>query len=1097
MAQIVSGEGALAALLGRAVTETDVGQVPTKPLDLTCRVPYDVLLDQLYEAIDEIVPYALEELRPVRRLLSAWREPADTAPAPSARTMARRVRGVELAWTMTVIVGPELRRLAALDNPSRYLAPFNVILRSYLWGARRAYSSAIVAALDDDPVNVIEYWQNEGVRLVSQFRHETQRLYLHDPKGLEAEIKILGTTIVDLVALRVERGSDALQPRDADALLGVSMTTPLGPWFFEQGLLNELNAIRAASFAVDVTEDYVRFSEKLQGLAAAAQILATRERLSWVADQPWWAGDAVIRLRGYVTELGASALNQAEQAVTRRKAGDHVEAASWQRMAAASASAITTRADFTQDLDSIADTLWAQEVFKAVATGVAIAAVSALSAGAAGAAAGAALATVVDTGTVAGALVVAGGVLVTRLVWETMVARAGSEILIGPDSIKGSTFAEDLGWQVVQTAAAKIVLHGCGDIFKAIEKAGERGKAAAKAAEVAVEQITVFGFGEVQHIVKTGDTRSLQDSVVAAVTQVASVGVVAAGTMMGRTFIERMGTARGGLSADGEAALVRVEQDRADLMQEFDPVRRGTATDAEFLAWAKRAADVWNRYVDIVHGMDDGAEKQAALDQLTLAKGAIELRLAELGITATLTVPGGRPMFEGLLPGMVAYSQDGKPVLDDAVPTNQRRPTDVVDGVLALGPGGRRRLFLPAESIPDEPPKPARLAHVPEANLVPTEAPDVPAAMDPVAAIGLERLRAVKPANWREILAVIPEGEVESFLSLLAHPELENPGTLNTYVQRLAALGGDAESLLFARTWGPVLALRVQLRSGTSGKDLRLDLQRADALLDAEPEATRQALIDKMMAAGGRVAFRRIIGTGKPARPRSKPQRAENLGVDKTSPEWILLRAEVEAAFPLRTTAQKDATASVRQAYSKGNTPFMRGLPPEQRRQMVLQFDALLVTAGIRPAPGVPGNHLPANNLRGKYCEFLFTPDGMDRQTRWYKRQPYAGNQDDRSDLDGHREEGGVHIFLELKSDRIDDQTPGKLNSTARDYLDEGTEDVNDNLPLGSKYYLWFIHLPSGDQAGIDAMRAILVKPGGPITDAFFGPQTPAPLVFK
>jgi hypothetical protein len=1097
MAQTLSGPDALAALLGRAVTDATATQRAARPQELTCRVPHDLLLDQLYQAIDALVPYAVDELRPVRRLLWSWLNPADTAPAPSARAMTKRVRGVELGWAMTVVLGPELRHLYELNQPGRYLAPFDVILRSELWGARRAYCSAIVAALDDEPPNVVEAWQDEGARRVHRFGDELQRLYLHDPKGLEAQVKDLGDAVVGLVSLRAERGGDALAVRAADAELGVPMTPAAGPWFLQASLINELNGIRSDAFAIDVTERYLRFSQKLQGLAAAAQILATCERLSWMADQQWVPTETVTRVRGYVTELGATALTQAENAIAQRKLGKYVEAASWQRMSATSASDVTTRAEFTKDRDALADTLELQADAKIVASGFAIAAVTTLTAGAASAAAGIVLASVVDTSTVFGALVVSGGMLTTRLVWETVVARTGSELLLGPDSIKSSGFIEDLGWQALQTAVSKVVLFGCGDIFEAIAEVGGRGRAVAKAAEFAVAHITTFEFGEFQHLIKTGNLRTLRESVVAILGQAAGAGVAAVGGVLERSFVDRIGGARGSLSGEGEAALVKVEQDRAALMADFEPVRRGTATDAEFLAWAQRAADVWNRYVGVVDGLPPGAAKAAALGQLALAKGAIELRLAELGISATLTVPDGVPMFEGLLPGLVAVSEDGRPVLDDAVPPGQRTQTDVEGGVLAAGPGGRRRLFLPAEILPDAPPNPSRLAHVPEANAVPTEAPDVPPALDPVAAIGLQRLQAVAPTRWRAILAGIADGEVESFLSLLAHDELANPATLKTQLRKLAALGSDAETLEFARTWGPALALRLRLRCGTRGKEFRRDLARADALLDATPEADRQALVDRMMAADTNQAMRRILGTGTPPRPRAARQTAENLGVDRNSREWKLLRKEAAAAFAGLSTAALDAIAGVRQAYRKAQTPFMRKLTPEQRRQMVLDFDDLLVTAGIRPAEGRPGDHRPANNLRGKYAEFLFIPDGMEQQTRWYKTKPNAGNRADRSDMDGYRQQDGVDIFLELKSNEIHEQTPGQQRALSQQHLAEATADMGENLPKGSKYYLWYVHPPKGGQPAIDAMRAVLLKPGGPITDVFFGPQTPAPLQFK
>ncbi len=1094
MTQTLSGSDALAALIGDAAADSDAAQAATQPQGLTCRVPHDLLLEQLYHAIDDLVPNAVDELRPIRRRLWAWMNPADDVPAPSPRAVARRVRGVELAWTVTVHVAPAVGYVAELNQPHRYLPPFYAVLRSYLWGARRSYCSAVAAALDDGPLEEIERLQEQGGAYIKEFTRQLQYLYLDDPRGLQGQIQDLGKTVVSLVALRAERGAEALPTRAADAATRVAATPVGGPWFRQAALLLELGERRADFAAREDPEPYLRFSQTIEGYGVAIQLLATRERLDWLADQQWFNSDALTRIRGYVTGLG-DALISAENAISLREQGRHVEAAAAQHSAVTKATAVTSTAQFTTDLDEIADTLQLQAEIKAVAAGVAIAAVTVATAGAAGAVAGTALSLVVDTSTAFGALVVSGGTIAARLAWETLVARAGSELLLGPDSIKDSTFTEDLGWQALQSAVVFVVLRGGGNWFAAIEKAAVRGRLMSTLAKIAVEQITTYGFGEMQHVIKTGHTRTLRQGLVAAASQISGVAVGAVAGALAKSFDERIGAARTDLGDEGKAALVKVEQDRATLMTEFEPVKNGTATDAEFLAWAQRAAEVWNRYAGIVQGLPAGVAKQAALGQLTLAKGAIELRLAELGISATLTVPDGVPMFEGILPGLVAVSEDGRPVLDDAVPANRRRPTDVPDGVLAQDPDGRRQLFLPEDALPDSPMKPARLAHVPEANVLPTESPEVPPTMDPVAAIGLERLMAAAPTNWRKILAGIADGQVESFLSLLAHDQLANPASLKSRLRKLAALGKDAESLEFARLWGPDLALRLRLRCGTRGKEFRNDLRRADGLLEATPEADRQALIDRMLAAGNKEALRRILGTGKPPRPKSGPQTSENLGVDRSSREWRLLRDELKTAFPAVQTKWV-ALADFRQAYRKARTPAMRKATAEQRRQMVLDFDALLVTAGIRPEEGQAGDHRPANNLRGKYAEYLFVPDGMDQQTRWYKRNPNAGNATGRSDLDGHRLEAGTHIFLELKSDEIHEQTPGRLAATARKYLAQAQLDVNDNLPAGSKYYLWFIHPPKGGQAAQDAMQAILVLPNGAITEVFFGPDLPPPLQF-
>ncbi|MFG3698643.1 hypothetical protein ACGF5C_12095 [Micromonospora sp. NPDC047620] len=142
------------------------------------------------------------------------------------------------------------------------------------------------------------------------------------------------------------------------------------------------------------------------------------------------------------------------------------------------------------------------------------------------------------------------------------------------ESITATSFQEDLAWQALQAAVVRVVLCGSGDIFKAVARSGDR---AEQVARLVVEQITTFGFGEAQHLIRTGELRSLRDSVVAAVQQAATTGAVMVGGLMARSFLDRLGAARGALTVDGERRLQELEAERAQVAQDFEAARNGTA----------------------------------------------------------------------------------------------------------------------------------------------------------------------------------------------------------------------------------------------------------------------------------------------------------------------------------------------------------------------------------------------------------------------------------------------------------------------------------------------------------------------------------------
>ncbi|MER7470762.1 hypothetical protein [Micromonospora sp. NPDC000018] len=1073
MTQSLSEVGARGAVLATVGTRRpDPVAVTQSP---TSRVPHDLLLAQLHDAVDDLVPYA-PELKPTRRRLWAMLNPPAGAPAPTADVMARRVRGVEMAWAVTVALGPTLRQLADLARPGQYLPPFEPRLRGYLHKARQSYCATISEALAAAPPHRIEARQNEGDRLVGEFSTTMPLLYLSDRMGLEAVIGQLADQVADLVALRAEREDDALPRQAADAETGVTMTAPGQKWFLYRLLLADLYAVRAYPFR-DYLQPYLRFSQRLRTISLAVQILTTRERLSWLADQPLLPSAATERVDGYVVEL-AAALTHVEQSILLHKQGTFVEAAERHRLAVAVLATVTGRPQFKADLDDIADTIKLQQTVKAITAGVAIGVATAITAGAAGAAAGAMLETVIGSGTVLGSIAVSAGVVATRLMWETLVARGASELLLGPESITATSFREDLAWQALQAAVVRVVLCGSGDIFKAVARSGDR---AEQVARLVVEQITTFGFGEAQHLIRTGELRSLRDSVVAAVQQAATTGAVMVGGLMARSFLDRLGAARGALTVDGERRLQELEAERAQVAQDFEAVRNGTAGPEQFRAWAARAAQAWNGLVALVDGLPPGAERDAALLRLTAAKGEIELRLAEAGISASLTWPDAVPTFEGLLPGLVAFSDDARPVLDAAYPPGTRRPTDLPDAALVSGTGGRRLLLLPEGDLPARAATPERLVHVPEAGMRPGPSPE-PVVLPGASTVGLERLQAAfGPDKVAKILAQAAKGR-ESFLRLLAHPDLAGVGAVQSRSTALYGLASHPASIAFGRQWGPLLALRLRKRLGTAQIDD--GLARAGTLLEQAPAGDRPALVARLMSLTSQ-QLRRELALAPPLRPPRRKVTPENMGVDRAHPSWRILADEVARDFPALTPDQRRAMTDCLQVIEAAEAGEFDAYRPQTRIALVDSFEKMMVDGQLR----VPELTIVANRMRGRLAEHLFLgPLPVLQQTMWFLGARIDTWLTGRSNLDGHWMAGDVPGFLELKSDAIHLQSATEQQATARQYLRDALGDF-ENIPAGSQYHLWFIRDPGPE--GRRRMLDILLPAGGKITGVHFGPEPP------
>ena len=80
----------------------------------------------------------------------------------------------------------------------------------------------------------------------------------------------------------------------------------------------------------------------------------------------------------------------------------------------------------------------------------------------------------------------------------------------------------------------------------------------------------------------------------------------------------------------------------------------------------------------------------------------------------------------------------------------------------------------------------------------------------------------------------------------------------------------------------------------------------------------------------------------------------------------------------------------------------------------------------------------------------------------------------------------GIYEHIEGKSDALD--TPGRRATVATDYRAAADADATNMLP-GARYYLWFFRDPGPE--GRAQMRTILMAGNSPVTDVFFGPDTP------
>jgi len=1080
MAQ-TSGAGLVSSVFGSAssAAQGDAASAQaTVPNALACVVPYSTLLAALLEKVDALVPYA-PDLRVARRRLWAWQNPATGEPSPTAAELARRIARVDLAWVATVQVEPALLALTAWTREDAFLPPFRVSLGSIAVQARQAYARAVLEALARGNLDVVAAWRDRGDSLAHSLPTTVEETYLTSPLGLEFQIGELSEQVTDLITLRNQRGADALASRDADVQIGIPMTPAGGPWFLESRLRTGLTALRGYSFA-DRHARYVEYSLLLQTVSLTVRVLGLREQLSWSADQTWFPSDAGSHVPTYLAQL-AVPLTHLEAAFAALKLNQYDDATDRLRLALRATTAVTSDQDFKDDLESVKTILTWQQRAKLLGAVVAIGVATALTSGMVGALTELALTSVIEGGTLAGQVVLAAGTLATTAVWEVMISRTGTELMLGPEAVAGSSFAEDLAWQVVQTLVLRFVLYGFGDVLERIKKIGPKLETSAR---FSIEQVSMAGFAEGQHLWRTGELRTNEQRLESVVHQLVTAGVIGAGKLVADSFITRLGTSVDALTVQQRQDLDAVDVDRAGAKADYEKVRNGQASDAEVEAFLRRAADVWNRAVGVVSGMTPGADRDNAMLVLGAAKADVELRLAELGFDANLTMPDVMPSFRALMPGIIAVADDARPVLDTAYPPAQRPKTLVPGAEAARLPSGRTILLLPAGDVPPLPPPVFGPGDVPEAHAVPDE--NGQSSLDEDAADGLARLSGLSDARREELLDYAGTENRQAFLALLAHPEYPSAGSVMNAMRYLHRVAASPEITTYGQLWGPRLMARM-LGLGDRATFWNC-LRRTDEMLRDAPEADRAALITQFMNTSDS-KLRVLVGDKPPPEPRLRLPSAKKLGIDVDGVEFerVFLPRAVQKYSTLSDQQQR-AIASTMQARDSARKNVFGGLKPAAKLAAFLAYAKLQVDAGLTATREL---RIGANNRNGIFAQLLFLRGlGLQLESRWFDGNPDVGGG---SRLDGYKLVGDVHLYAELKSDDISLESDAL--QAARDYLKDANLDAP-NLakpPAKRAYYLWFIRSPI-DPAVQAKMRAIVLAPGSPVTDVFIGPEAPLPL---
>ncbi|MGN9778212.1 hypothetical protein ACTMS0_20965 [Micromonospora sp. H33] len=1067
------------------------GQVPVLALDeqvaLLAR-QLDHLLDVL-SPLPGAPPDAVTKLQLLRDEIVTWRDgrfdPALFALGEGERLAARALS----TSTVVQIAAPSIMAAAQLAAPGRWLPTVQVSLATQARHVGRRYVEAIG-----------ETWRSGALaglaaadEAMRGFPGKVCDHYLGLRDALKMAIDGLGGLRDSLVALkkasgRPTSGEPALDDMQLMAVVGQAQT-----WGPLRQLREDLEFAQAPYSQGDAKRAYaliIPLAERIQAYQLVLTALLIDEQLATFVDELVLADDLRARLGAHRTTL-AGTLAVLHEGFTG-KTGRLAEGG-------AQLSTLLQNEAFSDDFDAAVDRLENQQMVKTAALVVAVAVAAAVAGIAAAAVAEIAIVALAGQ-TVAGTAWVAVGGFAADVMASTVVDRLGREILMGEQSLAGSSAFGDLLWN----AASAGLLRGVGNAYGNMFRGANAKSLRFRVGKVGTDFVTMAAFGQVQQLARTGELMGVRGTGESLVQQVAVMAVMGVGARLASAVRPRLGQVA---EVADVAEVNAADAGAADLANLIDRINSPTATPAERDGLPTLVQDQYNREVRIVTSVPDGTPGKAeVLANYRQIIGEMELRLALAGMETALGGPDAPSRFGPVQPGVVAFADGARPIAENVEASrgaSRLAESPAVEGALeAPHQDGTLTTYVPAEKLTaPPPPKPARIesakADLDLVTVTESGAPVTLADIAPLTDVGRANLESrFSDLRVRTMLDKLDRTSPEhklGFLQFMSHPEFAPPGP-NEPPRRfsgadLEAFANSPEARDFANAYGPGLARRINHTIAGSAqknffpKDVVAALRKATAEIEAAAPAERAAVIEKIRQ---RTNTQWLLDLGVKVPPPPRPARptAADLGIDRKTAMWKgILELHRKRYGTTKTDPEIQALAEIEMVMERGRRGDFKKLSHADRIKVLVGFAARCTAAGLKDE---------VNGKLGALNEYMFLDEPF-KKTFWLSRERQPVNRTGGTVPDAYWAD--QHRMLELKATRFDTLDLGALRNRARQHTDEitGVYDAQGNLketgdvhnmPLGTTFDIWYTFKAS--QAQIDVMMKEFQRPGSKVTRVRF-----------
>ncbi|HEY6033644.1 MAG TPA: DUF4157 domain-containing protein [Kofleriaceae bacterium] len=696
----------------------------------------------------------------------------------------------------------------------------------------------------------------------------------------------------------------------------------------------------------------------------------------------------------------------------------------------------------------------------------------------------------VSLGAAEGGMAARGAAFIGNVLAFTAIQRTGQKQIFG--SVEGS-FIGDAFVNALMFGALKVAEVGFTKFFKlfADPKAWKVTFALGKAG---VAFGSLAGFSEAHYAVMHGGKAMPGEERLRSYLQnVIMVAVLEAGRFITEPIAKRlsMPALRFKLGKRMEA----LDRSYAVVADAYSRLKRGFMAPDEV---EKLAVLITKQWFDELKLLGDaakdkvitGPELDEALGRYQRAMAELELQLSRINADAP-TAPGRKPIFRPLDSGVVEFDPDSDAldILAKHYKGNFGESKTLKGGYEGRSPDGELTYYVPAGAKPKEIATAARIA-------AGRDAANQARANDPTAAAGFDRLSTAFGKVWvDELLAAVPADAMAKFLRLLTDPTTSG-GDLSSNVNHLLQIAGNEKAIRFGRRYGLKLAINLYRRY-RSASNLEKVLDEIDARVQADPEGTRSLLAD-LEAAGSAAEIEKLLGKEKAKPPKPpRPRITKNkLPVDRSNPEWVTVRAEVEKDVKAHNLDLKpdelDLWADCELVFQEGQAGRYRHRPRAQKLALLDAFDA------AARAAKVPSGWMSSH--RGNLSEALFNPDYGKPKPAFYKHEQVKGRRPEGTTIPDYRiAHAGFTEWVNQKSHDLDPKGPRDANgvlkgakATARSLLKDMIGDGTDskpgeanNIPIGDRYSLDFIRDPGPET--VVAMLDILFGETSPLYRVRFG----------